>query len=184
MKKIYAKLSNNVTVVGDYFDDEDYEKIKDIFKKWLEINADLKSLGGRTLNVPDVVSEALYCILYNAIRTNNEVNAGSYDAVNIDDGSGVQVKSTSVSSDLTSFGPHSTWDKLFFLDFCPNGEVDGQVDIYEIKDDVKHIVMNKGKGETFEDQQNQGRRPRFSIKDEIIRKNGYKPDKTVYLVSK
>ena len=183
MRKMQVKLKNGMVVVGDYFDDEDYEKIKTIFQKWLEINGNLKALGGRTLNVPDVVSEALYCYFYNAIRTNgNESGAGSYDAVDIADGSGVQVKSTSIKEDLTSFGPHSTWDKLFFLDFCPNGTVDGQVDVYEIKDDVKGIILNASKGETFADQQAQGRRPRFSIKKEIIQKNGYKPDKTINLV--
>ncbi len=183
MKKIEVELHNGAKVVGDYFEDEDYEKIKSIFTKWLEINADLSALRGRTMNVPDVVSEGIYCYFYNAIRTNgNEAGAGSYDAVNIDDKAGVQVKSASIPNDCTSFGPKSKWDKLFFMDFCPNGTVDGQVDIYEIKDDVKHIVLNRSKGETFEDQQAQGRRPRFSIKDEIIKKHGYKPDRTIHLV--
>ena len=148
-----------------------------------EINYDLNSLGGRSLNVPDVVSEAIYCYLYDAVRTNgSEAGAGSYDAVDLSDGSGVQVKSTSIPEDLTSFGPRSKWDKLFFLDFCPNGSVDGQVDVYEIKDDVRNIVLNASRGETFADQQEQGRRPRFSIKKEIIKKNGQKPDKTIHLV--
>ncbi len=183
MRKLEVKLKSGAIAVGDYFDDADYEKIKTIFQKWLAINKDLKALNGRTLNVPDVVSEALYCYLYDAIRTNgNEAGAGSYDAVDVADGSGVQVKSTSIVNDLTSFGPHSTWDKLFFMDFCPNGTVDGQVDIYEIRDDVRGIVLNASRGETFADQQAQRRRPRFSIKKEIIEKNGYKPDKTIHLV--
>ena len=48
--------------------------------------------------------------------------------------------------------------------------------------DGKGIILSASKGETFADQQAQGRRPRFSIKKEIIEKNGYKPDKTVSLV--
>ena len=71
MKKMQVRLKNGMMVVGDYFDDEDYEKIKTIFQKWLEINGNLKALGGRTLNVPDVVSEALYCYFYNE-RGNND----------------------------------------------------------------------------------------------------------------
>ncbi len=183
MRKLEVKLKSGATAIGDYFDEADFEKIKNIFQKWLAINKDLKALNGRTLNVPDVVSEALYCYCYDAIRTNgNEAGAGSYDAVDVADGSGVQVKSTSIVNDLTSFGPHSTWDKLFFMDFCPNGTVDGQVDIYEIKEDVRNIVLCASKNETFADQQRQGRRPRFSIKKEIIEKNGYTPDKTIHLV--
>ena len=38
MKKMQVRLKNGMMVVGDYFNDEDYEKIKTIFQKWLEIN--------------------------------------------------------------------------------------------------------------------------------------------------
>lgn len=178
MKKMQVKLKDNSIVFGDYFDDVDYEKIKNIFKKWQEINGDLKTLGGRALNVPDVVSEAIYCYFFDAVRTNN--TAKSYDAVNIKNHNGVQVKSTSIENDLTSFGPRSTWDELFFIDFAPNGKVDGNVDIYKIDFNMKKLVLNN-KGETFADQQEQGRRPRFSIKKEIIEKNGLKPIKRINL---
>jgi len=179
MRKMEVKLRDGTLVVGDYFDDEDYEKIRTIFKKWQDINGDLKSLGGRALNVPDVVSEAIYCYLFDAVRTNN--TAKSYDAVNIDNNAGVQIKSTSIADDLTSFGPKSTWDELFFIDFAPNGEVDGKVDIYKIEADIKNLVLNN-KGETFADQQEQGRRPRFSIKKEIIEKEGLKPIRSINLI--
>ena len=68
-------------VVGDDFDENDLEKLKEIFRKWLDINADLKSLKGRALNIPDVFSEALFCIEFDAIRTNNNPLAHSYDCV-------------------------------------------------------------------------------------------------------
>lgn len=182
MKKMTVRLRDGTLCVGDYFEDEDYEKLKSLFVRWLDINKDLKQLGGRGLNVPDVVSEALYCYFFNAVRTNgSEAKAGSYDAVNIDDGAGIQVKSASIPNDLTSFGPHSTWDKLFFIDFCPNGTVDGRVDIYEIKGDIKGLVLNASKGETFADQQAQGRRPRFSIQKEFIKKYHMTPDKSIDL---
>ena len=179
MQKMKVKLKNGMTVLGDYYDDADYEKIKAIFKKWQEINADLKKMGGRTLNIPDVVSEAIYCYLFDAVRTNK--TAKSYDAVNINNHAGVQVKATSISNDLTSFGPRSTWDELFFMDFAPNGIVDGNIDIYKIDIDVSKIITNKQKSETFVDQQRQGRRPRFSIKSEIIEKYKLKPIKSICL---
>ena len=183
MRKIQIQLANNVIVEGDYFDDADYEKIKEIFKKWQGLNADLTSLGGRALNVPDVVSEALYCYFFDAARTNAVAGAGSYDAINISNHHGVQVKSTSIENDLTSFGPTSTWDELYFMDFAPNGSVDGKIDFYKIDVDVKGIVLNASRGETFADQQAQDRRPRFSIKREIINRYGLKPVKSIDLLA-
>ncbi len=183
MRKIQIQLGNNTIVEGDYFDENDYEKIKDIFRRWQRLNVDLTSLGGRAMNVPDVVSEALYCYFFNAARTNAVSGAGSYDAINIGNHHGVQVKSTSIENDLTSFGPTSTWDELYFIDFAPNGVVDGKIDFYKIDVDIKDIVLNAGKRETFADQQAQGRRPRFSIKKEIIGKYGLKPVKSIDLLA-
>lgn len=70
MEKVKIKLRNGLVVEGDKFDMEDYKKLKEIFRDWVAINAKLKPLGGRGLNVPDVFSEALFCIFFNAIRTN------------------------------------------------------------------------------------------------------------------
>lgn len=176
MKTISVELKNGAIVQGDEFDKEDYRKLKDIFKKWLEINKQLKELNGRALNVPDVFSEALFCIFFNAVRTNNQPFAGSYDCVTKDTGEGVQVKSASIPIDCTSFGPTSTWDILYFIDLAPNGEVDGNIYFYEIDSSkIYSLVLNKKKNETFIDQQRQGRRPRFSIKNKIIKKYGVKP---------
>ncbi len=181
MRQTTVYIKNGGCFTGDCFDEVDFDKIKAIFKKWMEINNELKSLGGRTLNVPDVISEAIYCHFFNAARTNG--TAYSYDAVDLTDGAGIQIKSASIPNDLTSFGPKSTWDKLIFMDFAPNGKLDGNINIYEITQDVSGIIMNKGKNETFADQQAQGRRPRFSIKSEIIEKYGLKPIKSVNLLS-
>lgn len=180
MKKVQTALKDGTPVVGDQFDSDDYAKLVSIFQSWLEINHLLQALGGRSLNVPDVISEGLYCYLFNAVRTNG--TARSYDAVDLTTNEGVQVKSTSIVNDLTSFGPTSTWDVLIFMDFAPNGAVDGTVDIYKIDTHPKDIVLNRKKGETFADQQSQGRRPRLSIKKQIIAPEGLKPIKRVSLV--
>lgn len=183
MKDCKVRLKNGTIITGDDFDTNDLLKLKEIFKKWLDINADLKSLKGRGLNVPDVFSEALFCIAFDAVRTNNDPGARSYDCVIKATGEGVQVKSASISNDCTSFGPTSTWDLLYFADFAPNGYVDGNVWFYEVdSDDVYGLVLNNKKNETFADQQAQGRRPRFSIQSYIIRKKGLKPVKKISLV--
>lgn len=181
MKSVSVRLKDGTTVVGDDFDMMDYEMLKKIFHKWKDINLDLKSLGGRNLNVPDVFSEALYCIFFNAVRTNG--TAYSYDAVDKKTGEGIQIKSASIPNDCTSFGPTSTWDRLIYADFAPTGVVDGKVWFYEIEtSDVYGIVLNEAKGETFEDQQRQGRRPRFSIKGKIINAKRLQPIKKIDLM--
>lgn len=181
MKQVSVSLKDGTIVVGDEFDMKDYEKLKNIFHKWTDINADLKELGGRNLNVPDVFSEALYCIFFDAVRTNG--TAHSYDAVDKETGAGVQIKSASIPNDCTSFGPTSTWDRLIYADFAPNGSVDGNVWFYEIApNDVYGIVLNESKGETFADQQKQGRRPRFSMKSKIIKAQNLEPIKKINLM--
>lgn len=183
MKDCKVTLKDGTVVTGDDFDDNDFKKLKEIFKKWLDMNKDLKSLKGRGLNVPDVFSESLFCIAFNAVRTNDDPGAHSYDCVMKDTGEGVQVKSASIPNDCTSFGPTSNWDLLYYADFAPNGYIDGNVDFYKIdSDDVYGLVLNKKKNETFADQQAQGRRPRFSIQSQIIKKKGLKPEKSISLI--
>ena len=173
MEKIKITLRDGSTCIGDKFDNADYLKLKDIFADWQKINKKLKPLGGRNLNVPDVFSEALFCIFFNAVRTNGK--AYSYDCVSLTNQAGIQIKSGSIEEDCTSFGPTSTWDELYYVDFAPNGSVDGLVHFYKIDIDFSTLILNSSKGETFRDQQLQGRRPRFSIKRQIIKSYGLTP---------
>ena len=173
MKSVVVRLKDGTICHGDKFDLEDYRKLQHIFHDWQNINKQLKPLGGRNLNVPDVFSEALFCIFFNAVRTNG--TAHSYDCVSLDTMSGIQVKSCSIDNDCTSFGPTSTWDELYFADFAPNGSVDGKVWFYKIDCDIYSLILNEKKGETFRDQQLQGRRPRFSIKTAIIKAQRLEP---------
>lgn len=181
MKKIELTLRDGSRAIGDVFDEHDFDKLKKIFFKWQDINKDLKSLGGRNLNVPDVFSEAIYCYFFNSARTNGE--AHSYDAVSLSNSAGIQIKSASIVNDCTSFGPTSTWDKLIFVDFVPNGAVDGNIWFYEIpSDEVYNLVLNEKEHETFRDQQKQGRRPRFSVRKAIIEKLKLQPIKKVNIL--
>ncbi|MBQ9899851.1 MAG: Bsp6I family type II restriction endonuclease [Acholeplasmatales bacterium] len=110
---------------------------------------------------------------FNEIRTNG--TADSYDCVSLDTFAGIQVKFASIPNDCTSFGPNSTWDELYYVDFAPNGYVDGKVVFYKIDVDFSDLVLNAKKSETFHDQQMQGRRPRFSIKNQLIKAYNINP---------
>ena len=61
-----------------------------------------------------------------------------------------------------------------------DGKFNGKFDAYEIPN---NLVYNHqvSRTQTFRQQQQEGRRPRFSVEKEIIRKNGIKPLKTCQL---
>ncbi len=173
MQRVTLTLRNGTKCKGDWFGRADYKTLRRVFRSWVRFNKKLKTLGGRNQNVPDVLSEALSCVFFKAARTNGQ--AHSYDCVSLIDHAGIQIKSCSLNKDCTSFGPSADWDELWFVDFAPNGQVDGNVWFYKIDSDIRSLVLNESKGETFEDQQGQGRRPRFSIKSRIIQSQGLQP---------
>lgn len=182
MKKINIKLLDGTDCFGDSFEKADFLLLKEIFNEWMKINDKLKQLGGRNLNVPDVFSEALFCYYFNAVRTNG--TAHSYDCVSLDTKRGIQIKSGSIKYDCTSFGPTSTWDDLYYVDFAQDGKIDGKVYFYKIDIDFSDLILNAKKQETFKDQQLQGRRPRFSIKKQIIEAHNLKPILCIDLMEK
>ena len=88
----------------------------------------------------------------------------SFDCYSEYNNSRIQVKACSVIPDLTSFGPRSVYDELYFMDFYRNGDFDGSVDIYKIpKELIDNTIVNASLGETVKMQRDQGRRPRLSL---------------------
>jgi len=166
------------------FDLEDVNTIKNIWNLWLSLNKEIENLPlkvqfpnevpegvikkiARKVNLPEFISESFWC-LYNLKNKNQQVcriiDGHSADTVNVSSNPPVfqQIKASIVSEDLTSFGPKSKFDELYFLDFS---RLDGSVDIYKLDfEKIKKTIVNRGKGETFEMQQMQGRRPRLSLK--------------------
>lgn len=77
---------------------------------------------------------------------------------------------------MTSFGPKSIWDELYFLDFYCEGKWDGTFYIYLIPNEAIY-EQNVNKGQILKEQQAENRRPRFSIQTEIIKKLHLEPIK-------
>lgn len=178
MQEENVKLKDGTIVTGDAFNETDKEELLRIKEEVDNINKKVKSLGGRMINIPEVVSEGLFAYLFNAVRTNGKTGAKSYDCVMRETGEGIQVKAAQIEEDLTSFGPDSEWDRLFFMDFHKGSSVD----IYEIPSDaIYNKVLNKSKNETFKEQQEQGRRPRLSLKKDIIQTLNITPIRTFKL---
>lgn len=102
MDTVEVVLKNGKKCKGDKFLLEDKAKLQEAYIKTIELN-DIRS--SRT-NFNDALTEGLYSLYFNAIRTNAN-GSGSADALD-SSGEEVQIKSTTVEKDYTSFGPTST----------------------------------------------------------------------------
>ncbi len=153
------------------FNNADRKKWKQVFDTWKELKMAMRDYKSREPNLPEGLSEVAFC-LFSGSKRFISLQGGassSFDTFNIKTGRAEQIKATSVRPDLTSFGPRSKWDDLYFLDFFSNGKLDGTFDVYKIPSELIYKRPN------FIAQQKQGRRPRFSIEIEIISGRGIKP---------
>lgn len=67
------------------------------------------------------------------------------------------------------------------MDFAVNGKIDGIIDVYRLDFALDDVVLNAKKNETFKMQQEQGRRPRLSLK-KLIKEKNIKPIKRISLI--
>lgn len=165
-----------------FFDKSDLKLLKFLYKSWNDLSSVLEANGGRRLNIPEFLSEGIYCLAFNAGRKIKKIKGQrgkpntSFDCFNTQTQKRIQVKATSVSEDLTSFGPKTQWDQLYFVHFYPNNKYDGSYEIYLIdNDDIYNQKVNKT--QTMREVQLKGKRPRFSIISEIIKKKSLSPIK-------
>jgi len=151
------------------FNEIDRVELYKIYRNWRELCNQLKQMGGRGVNLPEVLSESAFCLEMGAVRVIGNISGAnsSWDCYSTERNARIQIKACSVLPDLTSFGPRSVWDEIYFVDFYKKGKWDGKFDIYHIKSELiyNHYVNQT---QTFREQQNQGRRPRFSIYKELI----------------
>jgi len=167
------------------FEEKDRATLYKIYIEWRNLCNNLNSLHGRGVNLPEGLSESSFCLEMGVVRTAESIKATggahtSFDAYDLSRKKRIQVKACSVLPDLTSFGPKSVWDEIYFVDFYRDGSWDGKFDIYLIDNqDIYNHKVNAT--ETFKDQQKQGRRPRFSIYKDIIQVKKLAPIKTADL---
>jgi len=161
------------------FNKTDRQTLKNIYTDWRNLCTQLNAVGARGVNLPEGLSESAFCLEMGAVRVTSSISGAnsSWDCYDIKRQKRIQVKACSVLPDLTSFGPNSQWDEIYFVDFYRQGNWDGTFDIYQINtSDIYSHKVNQN--QTFKQQQQQGRRPRFSIYKELIQKQGIKPVKT------
>jgi hypothetical protein len=160
------------------FDKSDTEEWLKLWDSWKTLKMGLRAYKTREPNLPEGLSETAFC-MYSGSHRLVDIKGNcnkSADTYNLDTMEAEQIKASSVERDLTSFGPKTKWDKLYFLDFYRDGTLDGSFDVYEIdKNLIYNTIVNKGKKQTFRDQQNLDRRPRLSLKEDVIKVHGIKP---------
>jgi len=153
----------------------DARAFKRLFNLWKKLNTGLSKYG-RKVNIPEVISEGMFCAFSGSVRFQKKikgVGTVSFDTINLKSNRREQIKATSIDKDLTSFGPKTEWDDLYFMDFYKNGDLDGSFDVYLIPN---KLIYSKqvNENQTLKQQQVEKRRPRMSIKD-IIKDNKIKP---------
>jgi len=175
-----GNFNSEVTI----FDENDLDELKFFYDAWTAMNQRISEYGGRKVNLPEILSEGVFCLFMDTYRVSKVYGtSSSFDAYDPRNNARIQIKGCSVVPDLTSFGPTSVWDEIYFMDFYTNGEWNGEIHIYKINNDL--IYSQKvNKSQTFREQQEQGRRPRFSIYDKIIQKEKLSPIKEINLLEK
>ena len=150
-----------------------------LYNLWRELSRLSTEFKGRSINLPEALSEGAFALEMNVARVVGSIPGAnsSFDCYSLANKKRIQVKACSVLPDLTSFGPDSQWDELYFCDFFKSGRWDGSFDIYLINnDDIYDHKVNAS--QTLREQQKQGRRPRFSIYKDIVTRKKMRPIKT------
>ncbi|MAF20066.1 MAG: restriction endonuclease [Parcubacteria group bacterium] len=158
------------------FSNSDRKKWMRLFNTWKRLKLGLRGYKSREPNFPEGLSEVAFCLFSDSERFVSSKGSGnsSFDTFNVKKNRAEQIKASSIKEDLTSFGPKSKWDDLYFLDFYNNGKLDGSFNVYKIPTD-KIYSVKVNKSQNFKQQQAQDRRPRFSITKKIIKKYNLKP---------
>lgn len=166
----------------------DSQRIKtviDTYYHWKQLDAEIKTLSGtRGINFPSELSEYMACYALD-LMVNKEGSNG--DAVDMSDPQNpliIEIKGSSAdeTSAPNSFSPSEHFDDLVFVRL---EKYDDLLKIYRLginSEELKKIKVSKT--QTVEDQQKQGRRPRFSIQDKIVKEQGLEPDAIFYIREK
>ena len=109
-----------------HFEDKDAKEWKRLFDSWKKLKLGLKKYKTREPNFPEGLSEVAFCLYSGSNRfislKGNGINT-SFDTYNLKTKKAEQIKACSVERDLTSFGPDSKWDDIYFLDFPSNSSI-------------------------------------------------------------
>jgi hypothetical protein len=152
--------------------------LHDAYWKW-NTALNVVPWSGRGANIPEALTEAIACLCMNA----KLIRGGEGDIV-LPDGKIGEVKATSLNSgDLTSFSPSEYFDCLFFVQAdLSNAHTYSVYDLEMSRGTLDQVQVSGN--QSFKNQADQGRRPRFSIIDKIIIPKNLQPKWTVNVETK
>lgn len=166
----------------------DSQRIKtviDIYYHWKQLDAEIKTLSGtRGINFPSEISEYIACYTLGLMVNKEGSNGDAVDMNNPKNPKIIEIKGSSADEDSapSSFSPTEFFDDLVFVRLDKYNDI---LRIYRLginSNDIKKIKVSRT--QTVGDQQKQGRRPRFSIQDKIIKIRGLKPSAIFYIREK
>lgn len=137
---------------------------------WKELDMIIRSAHTRGINIPETITETLLCYV-----SNFKLNKGSGgDAFDDSTNRIIEIKATSnYERDTSSFSPKEEFDTLYFVRLDKREDIMYFYDLGINSLALKDIKVNST--QTLGEQQNQGRRPRFSIIKFIIEPKDLKP---------
>jgi len=166
-------ITEKFKILGAKYDDTDIPNFLSTLNSWVKYKGDLKKIEGRNPNIPESLTEGIitkhFDNTYRKIKVlrNNDKSLTKFDCYKEDTKEIIEVKGCSVTPDLTSWSPKPFFHFFCFVDFST---LDGKYKIYKINitsEELKNLKVNKN-GETFQDQIDSKRRPRFSVYENFI----------------
>lgn len=148
--------------------DQDFKFALENYRVWKDFDTRMRKVASRGVNFHEGISEPIVCYVNGFTHS---VGQGSEDAWTSDNKQ-VQIKgSSNFDSDLTSFGPTSEFDYLHFARLNKDEDI---LYLYDIPlEDLYNTKVNAT--QTMKMQQDQGRRPRFSIIQKYIKEKNLTP---------
>ena len=159
----------------------DWTNLQILHYAYLEWQSVLRNIpwATRGANIPEALTEAIVCLC-----TGGKLKTGTKGDILLPDSRIGEVKATTLDrNDLTSFSPNSPFDNLYFVRFSFSDS--DKYSIYDLRmnrDDLYNFKMNEN--ETFGEQAENKRRPRFSIIENIINPNKLTPTWVVSMSEK
>lgn len=173
------------------FSEEDIPQLKKYWDAWISIRSVCEQAGNRAPNLAEYFTEGLVSLVTNTARRVSKDYARtqdpsirftqkgkkSGDTLRLSTLQAIEVKSSTIKEDCTQVSPSDHQIDLYhFIHFYNDGNLDGTFDIYEFSPELtKSIIVCKEKGETLQDQLDQGRRAKLPIIKEVIIPNGIAP---------
>lgn len=169
-----------------FFEEADRPMFKKMFEDWVSLSKQSLLVGStRIINIPEGLTEAIFALDLNCGRSTKNISgtSSSFDHYDFTNDKRIQLKAAS-SYGPSSFGPRSVYDEIYFMFLreiadskkSKQRNFSGKYEIYKLEPSLfPNIVCKQATGETFEDQQRRGIRPRFIIPNQFIIPLNLKP---------